>query len=91
MTGKSLGFAAGQAFWATRPVTVKIDNDSSDEVFEASLAKLEAFVGKPESAGRVQMLDLSVSIQYLEAEKLERVQKILGNALRALKGLRSIR
>ncbi|KAK1219426.1 hypothetical protein PQX77_017860 [Marasmius sp. AFHP31] len=87
LTSKSLDSATEQAFWTTRPVKVIISDEPGNET---SLAKLEAFAAKPESAGRIQRLELDVSVQYLQKEALGRCPEILGDGLRALKGLRSV-
>ncbi|KAJ8085034.1 hypothetical protein PM082_003812 [Marasmius tenuissimus] len=87
LTCKSLEFATDQAFWTGRLVKVVINEEPGNK---ASVVKLKAFAAKPESAGRIQRLELDVSVQYLEEEVLGRFLEILGDGLRALKGLRSI-
>ncbi|KAJ8085049.1 hypothetical protein AAF712_003388 [Marasmius tenuissimus] len=87
LTSKSLDSATEQAFWTARHVKVVINEPGN----ETSLAKLEEFTAKPEAAGRIQRLELDVSIQDLDEKAYKRFREILGDGLRVLKGLRSIR
>ncbi|KAK1218750.1 hypothetical protein PQX77_018550 [Marasmius sp. AFHP31] len=87
LTSKPLYSATDQAFWTNQLVKVIIDGESDNE---APLAKLEAFVAKPGFAGRIQRLELDVSILELEREAMKRTREILGDGVRALKGLRSV-
>ncbi|KAL0576461.1 hypothetical protein V5O48_005504 [Marasmius crinis-equi] len=85
LANRSLDNATEAAFWAERTVKVMI-NDETD--LEVGLKRLEGFRSKPESSAKIQKLEIELSVEEGEEERL---RGVLPDALHALQGLRSVR